>query len=117
MPKILLVEDNDVARSAISELLATEGAVVTALANGRDALGSLDSGEFHTLLLDLNLPDMDGSEILQRLSASRPEGLKKILVISGDARPERYDQVKQFGADELLAKPVSLARVRSAILS
>ena len=90
---------------------------MTAAEDGRSAIDCLSTGVCEVLLLDLNLPDMDGSEILQKLAASRPDSLRKILVISGDARPERYAQVKQFGADELLAKPVSLARIRSAILA
>lgn len=109
--RILLVEDNEVARRAVSELLSTEGAIVAAAATGREGLRLLEEERHDALLLDLNLPDMDGSEILQRLQVSRPAELRRILVITGDARYERVEQVKALGADLLLAKPLSLARI------
>ncbi|RYD48480.1 MAG: response regulator, partial [Verrucomicrobiaceae bacterium] len=113
--RVLLVEDNEVARRAVEELLSGEGAKVTAAADGRSALASLDKAEFDVLLLDLNLPDMDGTGVLHRLSESG-QLIGRKIVISGDARPERVSQVKALGADEILAKPVSLARIRTAIL-
>jgi len=113
--RVLLVEDNEVARTAVEELLAGEGAKVTSSADGRSALASLDHAEFDVLLLDLNLPDMDGTGVLHRLAESG-QIIGRKIVISGDARPERVSQVKTLGADEVLAKPVSLARIRAAIL-
>jgi signal transduction histidine kinase/ActR/RegA family two-component response regulator len=113
--RVLLVEDNEVARTAVEELLSGEGACVTTAADGRSALASLDHTPFDVLLLDLNLPDMDGTGVLQRLTESG-QIIGRKIVISGDARPERLSQVTALGADEVLAKPVSLARIRAAIL-
>jgi CheY-like chemotaxis protein len=113
--RVLLVEDNEVARTAVEELLSGEGACVTTAADGRSALASLDHTQFDVLLLDLNLPDMDGTGVLQRLTESG-QIIGRKIVISGDARPERLSQVTALGADEVLAKPVSLARIRAAIL-
>jgi signal transduction histidine kinase/CheY-like chemotaxis protein len=113
--RVLLVEDNEVARTAVEELLSGEGAKVTASADGRSALACLDHAEFDVLLLDLNLPDIDGTAVLQRLVESG-QVIGRKIVISGDARPERVSQVRSLGADEVLAKPVSLARIRAAIL-
>ena len=114
--KILLVEDNDVARGAVCQLLEAEGAIMSAAPNGREALRLLEEGDQEAILLDLNLPDMDGSEILQKLQIARPLSLKRILVITGDARYERVEQAKMLGADTLIAKPVSLAKIRQALL-
>jgi two-component system OmpR family response regulator len=88
---------------------------VTAAADGRSALACLDHAKFDVLLLDLNLPDMDGSGVLKRLAESG-QIIGRKIVISGDARPERLLEVRTLGADEVLAKPVSLARIRAAIL-
>lgn len=109
--KILVVEDNHVARAAVVELLAAEGAIVSAAPTGREGLRMLDEVEHHAVLLDLNLPDMDGSEILQKLQLARPASLRRVLVITGDVRHERVEQVKLLGADGLIAKPLSLARI------
>jgi signal transduction histidine kinase/ActR/RegA family two-component response regulator len=114
--RILLVEDNAVAREAVANLLTAEGAVVTSAKNGREALDALAGGGHDALLLDLNLPDMDGSEILKSIQKRRPPSLNTILVVTGDARPERIEQVKSLGADGLVAKPVSLDTLRRAIV-
>jgi signal transduction histidine kinase/CheY-like chemotaxis protein len=113
--RVLLVEDNEVARTSVEELLSGEGAHVTAAADGQSALDFLERADFDVLLLDLNLPDLDGTLVLQQLADSG-KNLGRKIVISGDARPERLIQVKALGADEVLAKPVSLARIRAAIL-
>jgi len=115
--RILLVEDNDAARTAMDELLSGGGAAVTTAADGRSAFACLDDGEFDVLLLDLNLPDTDGTAILQRLAGPGLPAIRRKIVISGDARPERVSQVKALGAHEVLAKPASLARIRAAILA
>ncbi len=114
--RILLVEDNDVARRAVTRLLEEEGAVVAAARTGREALGLLEEGEHQAILLDLNLPDMDGSEILQKLRIARPPTLERVLVITGDARHERVEQVMLLGADRLIAKPISLAKLRESLV-
>ncbi|MCW1923098.1 ATP-binding protein [Luteolibacter arcticus] len=113
--RVLLVEDNQVTRAAVEELLSGEGAKVTAAGDGQSALAFLENANFDVLLLDLNLPDMDGAGVLQRVSESG-QVLHRKIVISGDARPERLIEVTKLGADEVLAKPVSLARIRAAIL-
>lgn len=114
--RILLVEDNAVAREAVANLLTAEGALVTSAQNGREALDALAGDGHDALLLDLNLPDMDGSEILKAIQLRRPPSLNTILVVTGDARPERIEQVKSLGADGLVAKPVSLDTLRRAIV-
>ncbi|MCW1883236.1 ATP-binding protein [Luteolibacter flavescens] len=114
--KVLLVEDNEVAKAAVGELLTNEGATVTAAADGNSALAHLAGGSFDVLLLDLNLPDIDGSEVLKHIQKSG-QVIPRKIVITGDARLERVQQVRDLGADEVLAKPVSLAKIRSAILA
>ncbi len=113
--RVLLVEDHDVARETISELLRDDGAVVRAAGTGREALTLLREDEYDALLLDLNLPDMDGSEILRSLHHQRPLALKRILVVTGDARPTRVREAAELGADGVVSKPVSLAVIRSAL--
>ena len=113
--RILLVEDNDVARAAVTRLLAAEGALVSPAPTGREALRLLEEQEHDIVLLDLNLPDMDGSEILQRLQIARPPSLERVLVVTGDVRHERVEQVMLLGADRLIAKPLSLATLRESL--
>ncbi len=112
---VLLVEDHETARRITAELLEAEGARVATAATGREALRLLDQGGHQVLLLDLNLPDFDGTEILRSLqSVPRPD-LRWILVVSADVRPERVAEVKRLGAHALIAKPVSTEKIAAAI--
>jgi CheY-like chemotaxis protein len=90
---------------------------VTSARNGREALRFLPQSEYDVLLLDLNLPDIDGSEVLNALRHSRPPGLRRILVLSGDARPERIEEVIQLGADDMLPKPLRIESLIAALQS
>jgi signal transduction histidine kinase/ActR/RegA family two-component response regulator len=112
---ILLVEDHEVARETTAQLLEAEGARVSTAESGREAIRQLATGEHDILLLDLNLPDFDGTEILRSLQSSKPERLRCVLVVSGDVRPERIEEVKALGAQDLLPKPVSLESIRNAL--
>ena len=112
---ILLVEDHEVAREATAQLLEAEGATVCKAESGREAIRLLATGRHEVLLLDLNLPDFDGTEILRSLQTSKPEKLRCVLVVSGDVRPERIEEVKALGAHDLLPKPVSLEKIRKAL--
>jgi signal transduction histidine kinase len=112
---ILLVEDHEVARVTTAQLLEAEGATVQTAETGREAIHLLASGQHDILLLDLNLPDFDGTEILRSLQSSKPPRLQCILVVSGDVRPERIAEVKSLGAQDLLPKPVSIERIRKVL--
>jgi signal transduction histidine kinase/CheY-like chemotaxis protein len=113
--RILLVEDHETTRETMSQLLTEHGAHVTSARNGREALRLLPQAGYDVLLLDLNLPDIDGSEVLNALRHSRPPGLRRILVLSGDARPERIEEVKRLGADDMLPKPLRIENVIAAL--
>jgi signal transduction histidine kinase/ActR/RegA family two-component response regulator len=112
---VLLVEDHDVVRELTAQLLTAEGAIVSTAATGRDAIRQLSTGDHKVLLLDLNLPDFDGVEILKRLQSERPASLRWILVVSADVRPDRRDQVIRLGANSLIPKPISIQMIQDAI--
>jgi signal transduction histidine kinase len=115
--RILLVEDHEVARETTALLLESEGAKVCKAESGREAIRLLATGKHDILLLDLNLPDFDGTEILRSLQISKPQRLRSVLVVSGDVRPERIEEVKALGALDLLPKPVSMEKIRKALAS
>jgi two-component system KDP operon response regulator KdpE len=113
--KVLLVEDHDVTRRAATRLLKAAGAEVLEARTGREALHLLVHHEPEVLLLDLMLPDADGTEILRQMRTHRPPSLRCVLAVSGDVRDARATEVKALGADDLLAKPLDIARLLAAI--
>ncbi|MDM7914987.1 MAG: ATP-binding protein [Candidatus Eisenbacteria bacterium] len=106
--RILLVEDHDTTRRSTALLLEQYGAKVLAAAGGNEAIQALMHRDPDVLLLDLMLPDMDGAEVLRRLPAIRALRLACVLVVTGDARPEREAEVHALGADGLVHKPIDV---------
>jgi len=115
--RVLLVEDHDVTRRAASRLLATRGATVLEARTGREALHLLLHDQPDVLLLDLMLPDADGTDILKHLKLNRPASLRCVLAVSGDVRDARRKEVKDLGAYDLIAKPLDIQHLLNAIVT
>ncbi|MGE5611000.1 MAG: ATP-binding protein [Bacillota bacterium] len=115
--RILLVEDHDTTRRATAQILAAEGAIVMQADGGRVAIHMLAHECPQVLLLDLMLPDIDGSEVLRSLRQVRPRTLKCVLAVSGDVATARQEEVRQLGADGLIAKPVDMEQLVREICS
>jgi signal transduction histidine kinase/ActR/RegA family two-component response regulator len=113
--RVLLVEDHDGTRRAAAQLLSVHGASVFQAANGRTAIHMLAHEHPEVLLLDLMLPDMDGSEVLRQLQYHRPDSLRCVLAVSGDVRPERESEVRRLGGDGLVAKPLNIDDLLASI--
>jgi len=113
--RVLLVEDHQVTREGTRQLLEGEGAIIREAPDGRTALDLLRKERFDVLLLDLMLPDLDGREVLRAVQAHRPEGLRSVLVLTGDLTQERLDEVRQLGPDGLISKPIAVANLLAAL--
>ena len=111
-PRILLVEDDGATRRSVADNLTAHGLRVADAADGAEALRRWDAERPDIVLLDLGLPDMDGSTIIRRV---RRDATTPILVLS--ARGAERDKVAalEAGADDYLAKPFGLAELRARI--
>jgi two-component system KDP operon response regulator KdpE len=114
--QILLVDDEVSIQRAMTPLLRSRGYAVSIAGNGREALEIFESERPDLVILDLGLPDMDGTEICLQI---RKRAETPILVLS--ARGAEKDKVAALdqGADDYVAKPFGpeelLARVRAAL--
>ena len=106
--RILVVEDNPVTRKAVCVALSAEGFAVLAAENGAQALAHMADGSIDLVLQDLNLPDIDGCELLPRLRAAAAANIPPILALSGMAHEER---AAGAGFTELLVKPIEPSRL------
>ncbi len=106
--RILLVEDHPTTRESTARILRSEGATVLEAADGQAALQQIGQEPLDIILLDMMLPDMDGSEVLKVVQAQRPAGLKGVLVLTGDLTTERLTDVQRLGADALIGKPIDV---------
>ncbi len=103
---LLVVEDEDSIRELVSTALRFKGFAVTSVASGRDALAEARNGSFDLLVLDVNLPDVDGFEICRKL---RADG-NHVPVVYLTARDDPGDLRAGFtgGGDDYITKPFSL---------
>lgn len=117
LPKVLIVEDDEVLRTALVSSLEAEAYEVVELADGSDVLDVFDSQEFVLVVLDLMLPIVDGYELCRRIRTK--QSYTPVLIIT--ALGELGDKIRGFdaGTDDYLIKPFSMlefaARVRALV--
>ncbi len=115
MMRILVVEDEKLLCDGIAEDLELEKYTVERCYDGAEAYDLLLSESFDLLILDLNLPGMDGLDLLRAVRAEQPE--LRVLILS--ARAELSDRVAglDLGADDYLTKPFHLDELNARIKS
>ena len=111
--RILIIEDNIELSLSVKESLEKEGLYVDAAYNGQDGEEKVDTNAYDCILLDLNLPDLDGLLILKNLRESG----KDVPVIIMTARDEIEERAKglNLGADDYVTKPFHLVELRARI--
>ena len=105
---ILVVDDDDDLRRLLDRELQAAGYRVTQSASGAEALERARRHQPTLVLLDLNLPDVDGIEVLRQLKATPQTARAGVLLLSG--RAAERDRIAGFelGADDYVSKPFSL---------
>lgn len=107
--RLLLVEDDEILGDGLVAGLTMEGYAVDWLTNGKLADEALKMNSYELVVLDLNLPDMDGLTILRELRARKDE--TPILVLTArDTVPDRVEGLDS-GADDFVIKPFELDEV------
>jgi two-component system response regulator HydG len=107
--KVLVVDDEAIARSALLEMLRDEGYEVRAAADGFKALGALDRFTPDVLITDVNMPGMDGVELMTKLKDRLPE-LGVIVMTAFGSVQSAVDAI-HLGADDYITKPLEVAHL------
>jgi two-component system, NtrC family, nitrogen regulation response regulator NtrX len=107
--KILVVDDQSDIRYSLRQILELEGYEVAEASNGPAALAELDAGRFNTVLLDIKMNGMDGTEVLDRIVAR--DGAPPVLMISGHGDIATAVDCTRRGAMDFLEKPLQRDRV------
>lgn len=116
---VLVVDDEESTRSFFRRLLSAEGYAIDFAVDGPSALASVAACSPDVVLLDINLPGLNGFDVCRRLRQNIATRLTPIIIVTAlDARAERVEGL-DAGADDFLTKPVDteelLARVRSLV--
>ena len=105
--RILLAEDNPINQKLVATMLRRFGHTVTAVANGREAVTAVEDGDFEVVLMDMQMPEMDGAEATRIIRAMPlPKGALPVIALTADVMAEDRDRYFSFGINELVAKPI-----------
>jgi signal transduction histidine kinase/DNA-binding response OmpR family regulator len=115
--RILLAEDNAVNRRVATGFLAKRGHAVETAVNGREALEALARERFDVVLMDVQMPEMDGFEAVRRLRAEERAGRPRTPVIAMTAHAMAGDRERclEAGMDDYVSKPIDVAKLVEAI--
>jgi CheY-like chemotaxis protein len=106
MTQVLVVDDSVVARKLLIRALPDDWPVtLTQAANGSQALAEFRKTRHPIMFLDLNMPEVDGYQVLQTL---HDEGITPtVIVLSGDIQPHAQERVFKLGARAFVRKPAT----------
>ncbi|HEV2009413.1 MAG TPA: response regulator [Candidatus Limnocylindria bacterium] len=111
--RILLVDDNEMNVELFRDVLEADGHTVTVERDGLSAHARALAEPFDLLLLDIQMPGMDGNAMCRSLRAS---GIKRpILALSSAAMPEHIRAGTEAGFDDYLTKPIAPSALRSTV--
>jgi two-component system sensor histidine kinase/response regulator len=115
--RVLIAEDNPVNQQVLMRQASRLGLRATAVKNGKEAFDALAQGEYDAVLMDCQMPVMDGYEATRAIREREQGGGARIpiVAVTANALREDYERCQESGMDEFVAKPVTLAALANAI--
>lgn len=113
--RVLVVDDNDANRDLLSRRLAQQGHTAVTAGDGDTALRLARGGGFDLMLLDIQMPGMDGFEVMAHLQADPALAELPVIVISADAQLQSAVRAIELGADDYLPKPFEPVLLRARV--
>lgn len=109
--KILVVDDEESIHILYREELEEEGYEVKSVLTGKDALKSFDEDLPDLVILDINMPEMDGIEVLRQMKQKRPQ----VPVILSSAYPEYKQDLGSWASDDYIVKSFNLDELKASV--
>ncbi len=113
--RALNVEDNHVNRKILGRMLAKLGIRADDAVNGVEAVAAVSRRHYDVVLMDLQMPDMDGYEATQRILAEQGSRAPWVIACTANATREDFDRCVEAGMNDFLTKPVSLTALKTAL--
>jgi DNA-binding NtrC family response regulator len=110
---ILVIDDDRLTRWSVSTLLGRAGYHVHEAATGKEGYAALEEVRPNLVLLDIELPDMDGFAVLKRIREDHPD--LPVLMMTADATAETARKALRLGAQGHLDKPINSATLDAAV--
>lgn len=106
--KVLVVEDSSVIQNLLKKILLFENCKITSAKDGQLALDKFDKDEFDLIIMDINLPSVNGIDVTKKIRSDKnKKGQIPIIGISGNAKNLPIDTFFEAGMNEYLQKPLN----------
>ena len=115
MPKILLVEDNDMNRDMLSRRLIRKGYEVLVAVDGQAGVDMATSENPDLILMDMSLPVMDGWEATRQIKGATATGNIPVIALTAHAMATDREKAIEAGCDDYDTKPIDLPRLLGKI--
>ena len=113
--RILVVEDNDLNRKLFCDVLKSQGFAVEPVADGKEALDRAREFVPNLIIMDIQLADVSGVELIERAKADPALRAIPVLAVTAYAGRGDEERIRDAGAEGYLAKPVSIAPFLAAV--
>jgi DNA-binding NtrC family response regulator len=104
--RILVVDDDESIRKTVATILEGEGYIVETAENGKEAIEKTNTKFFNLALIDIRLPDMEGTKLLSAMKESTPKMVK--IIVTGYPALQNAVEAVNKGADGYVLKPVDI---------
>jgi two-component system, cell cycle response regulator DivK len=115
MPRVLLVEDNEANRDMLSRRLARRGYEISIATDGRQGIAAAQAEQPDLILMDMNLPEIDGWEATRLLKSQSTTRHIPVIALTAHAMVSDRQRALEAGCDDYDTKPVELSRLLSKI--
>jgi len=107
--KVLIAEDSSVIQNLTKKILSIQNYEISSVKNGQQVLDTLEAEPFDIILMDINMPVMDGIECTEKIRSLDDPGKSKIpiIAITGNARNLSLEEYQEIGINEFLQKPLN----------
>ena len=111
--RILVVDDDESIRKTLAEILRAEGYFVDTAGNGREAIAKADADFYNLALIDIQLPDMEGTELLTKIRDTIPK-MRKIIITGYPSIQNAVESLRRE-ANAYLFKPFAIDKTLQTV--
>jgi DNA-binding NtrC family response regulator len=111
--KVLVVDDEEIARKNLDHILQKEGYIVVMAASGAEALEKMETSDFDVVLTDIRMENISGIEVLEKTKSRYPE--TEVVMVTAYASTDSATETLKKGAFQYIAKPFKISEIRVTV--
>ena len=116
--KVLIAEDSSVIQNLTRKILEQQNFEIGAAKNGKEVIAEINTADYDLILMDINMPEIDGMECTRQIRAMTDpkKSTIPILAITGNAKNYSLDEFKEAGINEFLPKPLDFDNLVNVVI-